>query len=94
ETVADLIREWQTPSPARLAEHFRETEHERIVDQLLSWNPPRMAEEGWEALFDDALEQLRTHARQNRLDELLHQSAIRDLTPDEKAELKTLLASR
>ncbi len=94
ETLTTLIGEQPDSPPARLLERFRGSEHENVISQLLTWKPPGMEEEGWEALFDDALRQLKSQSRQTRLDELLHQSAIRELSVDEKAELKNLLASK
>ncbi len=79
------------PTPAKLLERYRDTEHERSLHQLILWAPPGVETDGWHSLFDDALRQLLAQANRQRLNELLHASANRQLNTDEKNELKTLL---
>ena len=90
-SLAEQILTDANPTPARLLERYRETEHERALHQLILWAPPGSENDSWHSLFDDALHQLLAQTNRQRLDELLHASANRQLNAAEKDQLKALL---
>lgn len=89
--VHTMLSTSQNLSPAILAERFRDSPYQSVVDQLISWTPPASEDETWKSLFRDALAQLQRQLREQRLSELLHSSDSNQLSPQEKLELQQLL---
>lgn len=79
---------------AGILERWRDSETGRHLLKLAQWRPPPSEEDSVPQLLQDALKRLRQQYLQQRTEDLLARASRAALTDDEKAELKTLLASK
>lgn len=77
-------------SSAMLLERFRSSEHERTINALFS-EEELIANENTTLDFEQAVKRLQEQVSNQRLVELLHQSKLGPLTPEEKQELRELV---
>jgi len=73
-----------------IIEHYRDSEHQRALEKLLTWEHPTLSGD-IEAEFQGVLEQLRREALGAETERLMDKDRLSGLTTAEKVELKRLL---
>jgi DNA primase len=89
--MIELLRERPNMTQAMMVEFFRGTPEGAYLDKVARWNWTAPVD-GLGAEFDGAIERLAAQNIDARTQELLEKARIAGLTPEEKHELKQLVA--
>lgn len=77
---------------AAILERWRDTDEGRHLAKLASWHPPFDDPQSLKTELNGAISRLLAQHRDNRTEFLLAKANVGNLSPEEKAELKVLLA--
>ncbi|MEZ5476092.1 MAG: DNA primase [Thiolinea sp.] len=89
--LVEIIEEHPHIHSAGLLEQFRDTQHEKVLLKLMSWQPRETEEQVLQREFQDCFRQIKRQARQKALELLLHKEQTQGLSPQEKHDLLSLL---
>ncbi len=88
-----LLKDRPDLKTGSIIEHYRDSEHQHSLAKLAAWEHPERSGDV-EAEFRGVLEQLRREARRAQTERLMHKEQLSGLSPEEKTELKRLLAEK
>ena len=88
-----LLKDRPDLKTGSIIEHYRDSEHQHSLAKLSAWEHPELSGDVG-AEFRGVLEQLQREARRAQTERLMNKEQLSGLSPEEKTELKRLLAEK